>query len=62
MKEKMSAVISGLNFGHMKACTQNAFLSSFEASLAQIPFITGQSQSSWQYVVNVMIQKRLRLI
>jgi hypothetical protein len=61
MKEKTSSGISGLHFGHMKACAHNSFLASFESSLAQIPFITGHSPSSWQYGVNVMIQKKAKV-
>jgi hypothetical protein len=60
MKEKTSAGISGIHFGHMKSCAQDEFLSNFEASLAQVPYVTGQSPSSWQVGVNVMIQKRQR--
>jgi hypothetical protein len=62
MKESTSAGISGLHFGHMKACAQDEFLSEFEASLSQVPYVTGQSPSSWQVGVNVMIQKRQGLI
>jgi hypothetical protein len=61
MKEKTSAGISGIHFGHMKTCAQDDFLSNFEASLAQVPYVTGQSPSSWQVGVNVMIQKKARV-
>lgn len=61
MKEKTSAGLSGIHFGHMKACAQNTFLSEFEASLAQVPYITGHSPTSWQVGVNVMIQKKAKV-
>lgn len=58
MKEPTSAGISGLHFGHMKACTYSNLLSNFEASISNIPFITGYSPPPWQTGILVMIQKK----
>jgi hypothetical protein len=61
MKETTSAGISGLHFGHLKSCSHDKFLSNFEASLASIPLASGYSPQSWQYGVNVMIQKKAKV-
>lgn len=58
MKERTSAGISGLHFGHLKATTFNKYLSNTEASLSNIPFITGYSPQSWRTGILVMIQKK----
>lgn len=57
MKEKTSAGISGLHFGHLKACASSALLSDFEATLAHIPYSTGYSPQGWKQSVNVMLEK-----
>ncbi len=58
IKERTSAGISGIHFGHMKASARDKMLSNFEASIAQIPYATGYSPPSWQYGVSVMIHKK----
>jgi hypothetical protein len=61
MKERTSAGISGLHFRHMKSCAHDQFLSNFEASLATIPLTSGYSPQSWQFGVDVMIQKKAKV-
>ena len=48
MKEPTSAGISGVHFGHMKACAQSSFISDFEATMAHIPYTTGISPDLWK--------------
>ena len=47
MNEYTSAGLSGIHFGHLKSCAKDQFLSSFEASLAQIAFGSGTPAESW---------------
>lgn len=58
MKEKTSSGISQLHFGHLKACSQNTFLSDFEATLSHIPYYSRLSLDVWKKCVNVMLQKK----
>jgi hypothetical protein len=59
MNEHTSAGISGLHFGHFKACAMSELASEFESSLFHsIPFHTGYSPNDWKYGANVMIQKK----
>ena len=58
MKEKTSSGISGLHFGHMKACAQSKFILDFEATLAHIPYSTGISPGDWKKSINAMLEKR----
>ena len=57
-KEKTSAGISGLHFGHMKACAEDSVIAAFEATLCHIPYSTGYSPLEWGKSVSVMIQKK----
>jgi hypothetical protein len=61
MKESTSSGISGLHFGHMKACAMRDFTSNFESSLSHIPYNTGYAPLAWSYGIDVMIQKKERL-
>jgi hypothetical protein len=58
MNEYTSAGISGIHFGHMKACALNTFTANFESSLSHIPYNTGYSPTDWEKGVDVMIQKK----
>ncbi len=58
MKEKTSAGISGMHFGHMKACATNELLTEFESSMSNIPFATGHIPPKWKVGVSVMIHKK----
>ena len=58
MNERTSAGISGLHFGHLKSCAKDSFLSSFEASIANIPYTTGYSPANWSTGVSVMLHKK----
>jgi hypothetical protein len=62
MREHTLAGISGLHFRHLKACAMSKFVSQFESSLSHLSFSTGYAPKDWQYRVNVMIQKRIKLI
>ena len=39
MKEYTSSGGTDLHFRHMKACCSNPFLTQFESSIAQVPFL-----------------------
>ena len=41
MKERISAVISGLHFGQLKPCSRSPFHSDFEVALSHIPYTKG---------------------
>lgn len=58
MKEQTSAGISGLHFGHLKACATDNLLAEFEASLANVSYATGYVPVRWKKGVSVMIQKK----
>ena len=58
MKEQTSSGISGLHFGHLKACTFSTMLSNFEATLSHIPFTTGYVPNGWKKGVCCMIKKK----
>lgn len=61
MRETTSSGGVDIHFGHMKACCSSEFLSHFESSIAQIPFLTGYSPSAWQRGTIVMIQKKAKV-
>ena len=62
MKEATSsASLSGLHFGHLKACALDDALTTFESSIANVPFSTGYSPQQWQESVIVMIKKKANL-
>ena len=46
-KERISAGISGIHFGQMKACAQSQELADFEATMNHIPYATGYSPHQW---------------
>ena len=59
IKENTSAAsISGVTFGHMKACAQDDFLAEFEAAMANLPYATGFSPEQWQKGITLMIRKK----
>ena len=58
MNEFTSSGISGMHFGHMKACAISTFLTEFESSISHIPFANRYSPSQWQQGVIVTIQKK----
>jgi hypothetical protein len=48
---------SGLIFSHFIASTFDPFFASFEATMANIPYVTGYFASCWQSGTDVMIPK-----
>lgn len=60
-KEQISSGISGIHYGHMKACSLDPFLADIEATLAHIPYYTGYTPSSWSFGVDCMIPKKAGL-
>ena len=62
MKESTSFGGEDDHFGHMKACCSSPFLLQFESSIAQAPFLTGYSPTTWQHGTIVMMQKKEKLI
>ena len=57
-KERTSAGISGIHFGHMKACAEDTTLAAFEATMCHIPYTTGYSPTGWKQSVSVMLLKK----
>ena len=58
MKEKTSAGISGLHFGHMKTSSTDPYLAQIEANIANIAYTTGYSPRQWHLGVSVMLKKK----
>lgn len=58
MKEQTSAGISGLHFGHLKACAKNTFLCQVESCISHIPYRSGYSPPGWQQGLDVMLLKK----
>ena len=56
--ERTSAGISGIHFGHLKACALDDILSDFEVSFSNTSFISGYSPMPWKKGINVMIHKK----
>jgi hypothetical protein len=57
-KERTSSGPSGLHFGHFKAGTRNTLISSFEATMANVPFATGYSPERWRHGTDVELLKK----
>ena len=62
MKERTSAGISGVTFGHMKACAEDLELSNFEATISHIPYATGFVPELWKKGVCCMLPKKANSI
>ena len=58
INENISSGISGIHFGHMKACAKDNDLAAFEATMCHIPYATGYSPEEWKTSVNCMIEKK----
>ena len=58
MKERTSAGISQIHFGHMKACAEDDELSNFEATVNHIPYSTGFVPEAWKRGVCCMLPKK----
>ena len=58
MKERTSAGLSGITFGHMKACSQDEELANFEATISHIPYSTGFVPDLWKRGVCCMLPKK----
>ena len=60
MNEHTASGLSGLHFGHLKACAQDKILTHFESLISHIPFSTGFSPKFWQQSIITMIKKRVK--
>ena len=58
MKEKTSAGISGLHFGHLKTCATDPDLAEIEASICNLPYTTSYTPNDWKTGVSVMLHKQ----
>lgn len=58
MKERTSAGITGIHFGHMKACATDPELADFEATVSHIPYSTGVVPEEWKQGVCCMLPKK----
>lgn len=56
-KEKTSSSISGLHFGHWKACADSNYLSGIHALFTEIVITTGYFPPRWQQGLSVMLEK-----
>ena len=62
MNETTSAAgLTGLHFGHLKACSTDEFLTNFESSLSQIAYSSGSVPSTWTNSVVCLIKKNHKL-
>ena len=50
--------MSGLQFGHLKACSQSPLISYFEASLSYIPYKTLYAPEDRKISINVMLENK----
>ena len=57
-KENTSSGPSGLHFGHFKADALVPHLAELDATMANIPIITGYTPKRWRRGLNVMIEKK----
>ena len=60
-KEQISSGISGIHYGHMKACSQDPLLADVEATLAHIPYTSGYTPTAWTVGIDCMIPKKIGL-
>ena len=58
MNEKITSGLSGIHFGHHKACSQHPTLSAFEAAMCAIPYQSGYSPTRYKMSVNAMLKKK----
>lgn len=58
ISEFISSGLSGIHYGHMKACTKSQLLSDFEATICHIPYATGYSPEESRHSLNNMIEKK----
>ena len=58
MSEYTTSGLSGIHFGHHKACATSTFLSNFESSMCEIPYRTGYSPRRYKQSVNAMLLKK----
>lgn len=56
-KERTSSSMSGLHFGHWKACASDDTLSEINAIFTEITISTGYSPPRWQNGLSVMLEK-----
>ena len=58
MKEFTTSGLSGIHFGHHKACATDQFLATFEASMCSIPYSAGYAPNRYKKSVNAMLLKK----
>ena len=58
IKERTLSRILGIHFGYLKSCIDCEPLVEFEATILDIPFITGYSPKEWKKIVNNIIEKK----
>ena len=58
MKEQISVGLSGIHFGHIKACAQRQSLLDFEATIYYIPYATSYLPTEQQKSINTIITKK----
>ena len=56
-KERTSAGSDYLHFGHFKAGCTNDIIANFEATMANIPLLSGYSPSRWRRAIDCMLLK-----
>ena len=58
INENISSGLTGIHYGHMKACAMDDMLSDFKATICHVPYSTGYSPMEWKTSINTMIPKR----
>ena len=58
MREQTTSGLSGIHFGHHKACSQHSMLSHFESKMCAIPYQTGYAPLRYKRSLNAMLLKK----
>lgn len=59
MKEHTTSGLSGVHFGHHKACATHPILSHFESIMCSIPYASGYAPERYKRSVNAMLLKKV---
>jgi hypothetical protein len=57
-KERTSSASDFLHFGHFKAGCTNDVIANFEATMANIPILSGYAPQRWRQAINCMLLKK----
>lgn len=57
-KERTATGSDFIHFGHIKAGCTNSIITNFEATMANIPLLSGYSPPRWQKTIDCMLLKQ----